>query len=526
MSLRRRLVTVILLVVAAGLVGSDVATWSALQSFLTGRVDSQLDVGLHQALRYAAQARVHDHPPHDTVLDALVSSNLYLEVVASNGQVVHARPSGSKARPNPTPQLPRLIPLVPGSRLALAGKSRGPYHPEAASFDMHSLGAHATTYRAVAAPFPGGIIIVAAPLTQVSQTLDSLVRIEMAVSAAIILIIFVFLLWLVRLGLKPLREMADTANDIAGGDLTRRIDVAAPTTEVGKLATALNTMIGRIAGALSEQRQSEGRLRRFVADASHELRTPLASIRGYAELFRRGARDDPVALERAMTRIEEESARMSVLVDDLLLLARLDQGRPLERAPVDLVEIATRAVEDARAVEPSRAIELVAGSPVPVIGDAHRLQQVVANLLGNCRAHAGQGATVRVLIEVTGASPAAGAPASPAARLSVSDDGAGMEAEEAQRAFDRFHRGRSRVEGSGLGLSIVAAIVEAHGGRAALHSRPGGGTTVSVDLPLARSAEVAPSRPEDPSGPPAGPERAGPLASGPGARGLEKGAGP
>jgi two-component system OmpR family sensor kinase len=251
-----------------------------------------------------------------------------------------------------------------------------------------------------------------------------------------------------------------------------------PGTEAGELGAALNTMLGRIEGAFAEQARVEARLRQFVADASHELRTPVTTIRGYAELHRAGGLEDPAELASAMQRTEQEAVRMGALVEDLLLLARLDQGRPLRRDPVALDALVRDAVADARAVAPDRAIR-AGGEPVVVVGDGDRLRQVVANLVGNALVHTPPTAAVEVRA----------AREDGRAVLEVRDDGPGMSEEAAARAFERFYRAdasRSRHRGgAGLGLAIVRATVDAHGGTVSLRSSPDRGTTVRVELPLA-----------------------------------------
>jgi two-component system OmpR family sensor kinase len=235
-------------------------------------------------------------------------------------------------------------------------------------------------------------------------------------------------------------------------------------------------MLAQIEAAFEERRASESRLRRFVADASHELRTPLTSIRGYAELFRRGAGARPEDLAKSMQRIEDEASRMGVLVDDLLLLARLDQGRPLERQPVDLAKVVTDAVESARAIEPDRPIDLSVNASASLVGDEGRLRQVVDNLIDNCRVHTPVGTVVQVSVKQEG----------DGIVLSVADQGPGLPPEVAGRVFERFYRGdpaRSReTGGAGLGLSIVSAIVEAHGGTVSA-APSDGGATFEVRLP-------------------------------------------
>ncbi len=325
----------------------------------------------------------------------------------------------------------------------------------------------------------GGTLVVAIPLTDVTDTLRRLVRIEVAVTVAVLVALGALAWWLVRLGLRPLERMGEAAGAIAGGDLSRRVEPADPSTEVGRLGVALNAMLERIEGAFAARQASEDRLRRFVADASHELRTPLTSVQGYAELFRRGAADDPEALRNAMRRIEEEGARMSDLVDELALLARLDQHRPLEREPVDLAAVARAAVDGARATDPNRTIELEAAEAVPVLGDEARLRQVADNLLSNARLHTPAGTPVRVRVRADGAD----------AVLEVEDEGPGIPPEDAERIFERFYRAegsRSReFGGAGLGLSIVDAVAHAHGGTARCEPAPSGGARFVVQIPLA-----------------------------------------
>jgi two-component system OmpR family sensor kinase len=327
----------------------------------------------------------------------------------------------------------------------------------------------------------GQILIVAAPLNDADDTLHQLLIVEIVVAASVLLATLLLGLWLVRVGLRPLGRIEVTAAGIAGGDLSRRVDNDDPRTEVGRLGGALNTMLGQIEEAFDERTASEQRLRRFVADASHELRTPLAAVRAYAELFDRGARERPDDLERAMTGIQRESQRMGLLVDDLLLLARLDQGRPLERKAVALDEVARDAVESARMLNPEREISLDVPAPVEVEGDRERLRQILDNLLANVRAHTPSGApaTVRVVREGENAV------------VEVTDTGPGLSDDQLEHAFERFYRGdasRSRdVGGAGLGLAIASAIAESHGGLATVANVGGNGVTglsVRVVLPV------------------------------------------
>jgi two-component system OmpR family sensor kinase len=282
----------------------------------------------------------------------------------------------------------------------------------------------------------------------------------------------------VRVGLRPLDAIEGTAAAIAAGDLSRRVERAENRTEVGRLGLSLNAMLAQIESAFRAREASERKLRRFVADASHELRTPLAAVRAYAELFERGAATRPDDLERSMTGISRESERMSLLVDDLLLLARLDDGRPLARDRVQLDEVVGEAVETAQAVDAGRPIELDA-DPAVVIGDRDRLRQIVDNLLANVRAHTPPGTPVAISVRRRNG----------AAAIAVRDSGPGLDAEHLEHVFERFYRvdsSRARASGGvGLGLSIVAAVAEAHGGHVSARSQPGDGATFEISLPLA-----------------------------------------
>jgi two-component system OmpR family sensor kinase len=323
----------------------------------------------------------------------------------------------------------------------------------------------------------GETTVVATPLDDVDATLRRLLLIELLVTAVVLLGLGALGLWVVRLGLRPLEEIEETAAAIAAGDLSRRVERAEPHTEVGRLGLALNAMLGQIEAAFEARAASERRLRRFVADASHELRTPLAAVRAYAELFTRGAAERPDDLARSMQGITRESERMSLLVDDLLLLARLDEGRPLEAQPVQLDEVVAEAVETATTVDPDRPVSFEA-EPTPVVGDRERLRQIVDNLLANVRSHTPPASPVRVRVGSHERH----------AVVEVADSGPGFADGDARRVFERFYRtdtSRSRASGGvGLGLSIVAAVAEAHGGTASARSTPGEGATFTITLPL------------------------------------------
>ena len=476
MSLRARLVAVASALVVVGLVVAAVVSYTALRSSLLRRVDQQLDL-LHrrveaQLFRSGGDANSIGRA---AAFDTVAGSPPFLQVRDEDGTIlgsVVVRPPGERTY---TPQLPSRLPTVP------VDTDPGPGGPSK-TFTVASAETGGPPFRVSVSSIgtSGQKLIVALPLRDVTHTLAHFRNIELLVTLAVAVTVAGVGLWLVRVAMRPLTGIAATADAIAHGDLSRRVSPADERTEIGRLGLALNTMLGRIQSAFEERQRSEDRLRRFVADASHELRTPLTSIRGYAELFRRGAATRPDDLAKAMSRIEEEAARMGVLVEEMLLLARLDQGRPLDHKSVDLSLLAAQAVGDARVVEPNRPIDLDVDGAVQVIGDAVRLRQVLDNLLANIRTHtpAGTPATVRVHHDGDGTR----------AVLVVEDQGPGMTEEEAARAFERFYRvdpSRARTSGGvGLGLSIVSAIVAAHEGTVTVDSSPGEGARFTVTLPV------------------------------------------
>jgi signal transduction histidine kinase len=327
---------------------------------------------------------------------------------------------------------------------------------------------------------PGmAVILVGQSATDIGSHVRGLVLTELITGGALLIILVVCGNWLIGRGLAPLDKMASKADLItSSGDLAARMPDPVDRREAGRLAAAINTMLDRIQQAFGAMRQSEQKVRQFAADASHELRTPLTTIRGYAELYRQGALG-PDELPNAMRRIEQEADRMSMLVAELLELARLDRTSSLDLTETDLADLARDAAADARAVEPDRPVTAEVPASLVVIADEPRIRQVLANLLGNVRAHtpAGTPATVRLYGRGGGAV------------LEVADAGPGMSEQEVARAFDRFYRGARGTEsnedgtGSGLGLSIVQAIAGAHGGFAAVRSAPGAGTTVQLWIP-------------------------------------------
>jgi len=339
-------------------------------------------------------------------------------------------------------------------------------------------------------PYRGGQLVVGVPLASTVSTLDRLVGVELAVTGAALAAALLMGWWLVRVSFRPLLAIEGTAEAIARGELAERVPGEEARTEVGRLARALNVMLGRIERAFAQRdateeelRVSEGRMRQFVADASHELRTPLAAVSAYAELFEQGAAARADDLERVMHGIRHETTRMGHLVEDLLLLARLDEGRPLEREDVELVGVAAEAVKTATTVGPQWPVRLVARQPVEIVGDRMRIRQVLDNLLANVRTHCPEGTPSVVTVDRVGNE----------ALISVEDSGPGLSPEDGARVFERFFRAdvsRSRRRGgAGLGLSIVASITKAHGGTVSAAAGTHGGTVFTLRLPISGAPE-------------------------------------
>jgi two-component system, OmpR family, sensor kinase len=432
-------------------------------SILRHSLISRLDSTLMDATRTWAQAPwKHTLSSGEGPDPARPPSKFYVRAISPDGHILTAindrnaepaLPADNDVGPNPT-----TLSSVSGSDIEWRGVSvHGPQ---------------------------GGLTTVAVDLSDVDHTMRSLVLLQAGIGAAVLVVVGIAGFVVVHRSLRPLAEVEQTAAAIASGELDRRITERDPRTEVGRLSSALNGMLSQIqeAVAASESsaetaRTSEERMRRFITDASHELRTPLTTIRGFAELYRQGAARDVSML---LSRIESESSRMGLLVDDLLLLARLDVQRPLDRNRVDLLALASDAVHDGRAIDPDRTItmEVFDGPGIPeVLGDEPRLRQVLSNLVANAIQHTPESAEIRIRVGTDGDD----------AVLEVADDGPGMSQEDAQRIFERFYRAdssRARASGgTGLGLSIVNSLVKAHGGSVTVTTAPGAGCCFRVTLP-------------------------------------------
>ena len=500
MSVRARLLLGLLAVAAVGLLIVDAVSYALLRSYLYDRVDQQVQSAVQLAGRNVAAPRIIDRrrdaapgttvPPLPMPPPAAERSapapppGTFLEVRNAKGKVVPGTPTLSLGpRPNLPAQLPESRSLDSPDVFTVGSSGSSDFR--AAAVPLRKL---VPAELSTVLPRHPGTVVAAVSLDDVNETLSHLRLIGGIVTAAVLAALAVLSWWVIRVGLRPLERMGQTADAIAAGDLSARVESTDERTEVGRLGIALNSMLGQIEGAFAERQASEDRLRRFLADASHELRTPLSSIRGYAEAFRTGAAREPAELAKAMKRIEDEAERMGVLVNDLLVLARLDEMREPIRTNVDLAAVATEACEDAAAVATDRTIALEADTPTEVLGDSEQLRQVVNNLLRNAVVHTPAGTPIEVSATTSGDS----------AVLVVRDHGPGFEAGDEERVFERFwrhdgSRGRDGA-GAGLGLAIVAAIVDAHGGKITAANAGGGGAEFTLILPARAGSRRAAGR--------------------------------
>jgi two-component system OmpR family sensor kinase len=482
MSLRLRLLLTLAPLFVLGLIAADFGTYVSLQSFLVSRVDEQLQTG-HGSVDLFLQGRGFGPGPGGGGpgggggVGATLPSGTWAVLLTPDGTIAHA-PVVCNGLTCSTPTDAATHPVLPSTL------QPGPNdHGALSTIDGTGTVGRYRMYTEITGN--GDVLVVATPLDDVDSTLNRLLLLMVAITGGVTLVVVVATWFIVRQGLRPLERMGRKARSIVATDLGQRVSPATDRTEVGRLGLALNTMLSQLEEAFAERQANEQRLRHFVADASHELRTPLTSMRGYAELLRRKPEMDREDVVLAIKRVEDEARRMGVLVDDLLLLARLDQGRPLERRPVDLEALVIDACSDARAADPNRSITSRIAAPLSVIGDDVRLRQALGNLLRNAIVHTPAGTPVEVELRPDGES----------ALVSVVDHGPGIPPGHLDRVFERFHRAdpeRSRDQGgSGLGLSITAAIVIAHGGTISARQTPGGGATFSIRLPLAGGHEEA-----------------------------------
>ena len=483
--LRSRLVAIVSALLAVGLVVAAISSITLVQRYLVGQVDRELTQNASTVVSQVARMQ-----RGSAASDGPLPSDYYVEVEYASGEPGEYK-WGDVTDRYGTPETPDLT----GVEVKIRGAQ--PFTVDARYDNGRVSG---TQWRLLAMTYPTtsgdtATVYVGLPLANVQSTVHQLGKV-LGLTAFVVIIVGAGLgYWLVRRELRPLHAIEETAAAIAGGDLARRIPQEPPSTEVGSLTASLNAMLAQIESSFAAQEASEGRMRRFVSDASHELRTPLATIRGYGELYRMGALTTSDQVDDTMRRIEDSASRMGTLVNDLLALARLDEGRPVRKEPVDLTALAQDATRDLVALDPSRPVALVPTTPpgphdaspgvpdVVVTGDEDRLRQVLANLVGNVARHTPAGTPAQVAVGVT----------DDGARgvLEVRDHGPGVSTEQAQHVFERFYRAdssRNRASGgSGLGLAIVAAIAGAHDGHVSVRDTPGGGLTVRLEVPVQRS---------------------------------------
>lgn len=482
-SLRSRLVLGVVLLTAFGFILSGFVAQNALKGYLLQQVDSQLISIAGGTLPRVAQSGI----ARDT----------------DDEEYPHKQERHGQATPAPTPQSPlNRIPTttsvtlldasgvitadIGGDFNALSVNSylEGLTPTEAASYEgkPFTIETPGTDFRAIAEVLPNnaGTVVAAQSLGEMDKTIGKLGFFFLLIGLLLLTMIAIASRIVIKVGMRPLEDVEVTAEQIASGDLSARMPEANPKTEVGRLVTSLNSMLGHIENSFAARTESENRLRRFVADASHELRTPITAIRGFSELYRQGAVANGEPTKDLIARIEGESKRMGSLVEDLLLLARLDQAREMESKPVNLTEVVESAVISARAAGPQHLVTFTKPEEeIFALGDEPRIHQVVANLLANARAHTPVDTKIDVSISRE----------SDGVRIAVADNGPGLSAEDQKRIFERFYRAdpsRVRVdgEGSGLGLSIVDAVMGAHGGTVSVTSELGKGATFTLFFPL------------------------------------------
>ena len=471
-SLRNRLILATLALATVAITASDLAATNSLRSFLISQADSQLAEVVETTLlrldRAGIESEIENEEDYKNNFRPLrplgaVPTTTAVTLLDSEGNMI-GQIGGQFATSS---NLAEFKNLTPQKVVSYQGKP----------FTIRGIDDQADI-RAIARLLPSGVgtVVISVALDSVEQTLQGLIGIFILISFMVLVAIGFVTRSLIKLSLKPLNRIEETAAAIAGGDLSARLPDVNTRTEVGRLTSSLNTMLSRIEDSFEARTESENKLRRFVADASHELRTPLTAIRGFAELHRQGAVVGEEKTRELVYRIEKESIRMSTLVEDLLLLARLDQSRELTLDPVDINYLVNEAIASARAAGPEHEITVTSNAnEVFVLGDSMRIHQAIANLLANARTHTPAGSEIKVEIFQDESS----------TRISVSDNGPGLSLEDQSRIFERFFRAdparvRASGEGSGLGLAIVDAIMKAHGGSVTVDSTLGVGSTFKI----------------------------------------------
>lgn len=482
-SLRSRLTLGILLLTAFGFILSSVVAKQALEGYLVGQIDSQLISLSKTSLPVIAIAGIvqeeaeeefeHRQEERKRVEQPLRPRNPFSRIPTTTSVTVLDANGGVTGRLGGDLNAAQIADYLSDFDLEEVAEKEGkPFTIEGERED----------FRAVALPLPNdaGSIVAAQSLGDLNRTVGKLGFFFLLIGLILLTLMAIAARIVIKIGMRPLEDVEATAEQIAAGDLSARMPEANPNTEVGRLVTSLNSMLTRIESSFAVRKESEDKLRRFVADASHELRTPLTAIRGFSELYRQGAVSGEDATRELMGRIEGESKRMGSLVEDLLLLARLDQSREMASKPVNIGEVVDAAVISARAAGKSHPVRFIKPEDeVFVLGDELRIHQVIANLLANARVHTPAGTEIEVVIRRE----------NDGVRISVRDNGPGLSKEDQEKIFERFYRAdtsRVRVdgEGSGLGLSIVDAVMRAHNGSVTVTSELGKGATFTLFFPV------------------------------------------
>jgi len=468
-SLRNRLTAGVLILSAFGFVGAGFGSQALLRNYLIQQVDAQLLSVVNSTADRLDQAGIAADKEAESSDSSPARSVTPLDRVPSSISVTVLDPFGN------------LVGGIGGDLNAnqITDYVKGMLPGRVAAFGSKpfTIAAPGADFRVATTVLPSslGSVIVAQSLVDFDNTTRRIGVVFLIIGALVLLFIGIASRQVVRIGMRPLEKIEETAEKIASGDLSARLDNFEPNTEVGRLSTSLNTMLSWIEESFAARTFSENKLRRFVADASHELRTPLTAIRGFAELHRQGAVPDGEKTKELIARIEKESLRMGYLVEDLLLLARLDQSREMVMASVDLSSLLKEAVASAQAAGPDHIITMDIADEVKTYGDTDKIYQVVTNLLANARAHTPTGTQIKVSAATTGAG----------AIVCVTDAGPGISQEDQSQIFQRFYRvdasrQRNSQVGSGLGLSIVDAVMKAHGGTVSVNSEPGKGATFTL----------------------------------------------
>ena len=478
-SLRSRISLGVVALAALGFLASGLVAQSALKGYLTTQVDHELEAITGGTLPRIVRAGIaheafesrHDDHREDSPASNAPDSPLQriptttsLTLLDSAGQIVGGL-GGDLNKASISDYVQGLLPAE------VASHGDKPFTIEANGAD----------FRAVARTLPGnaGTLVAAQSLEELENTVSRLGYLFFFISLILLILMAIAARTVVKVGLRPLDDAETTAEEIAAGNLSARMPEADSGTEVGRLVTTLNTMLARIEEAFAVRTESENKLRRFVADASHELRTPITAIRGFSELHRQGAVTGEAETKQLIARIEGESKRMGSLVEDLLLLARLDQAREMDSKPVDIVKVVADAVASAQVSGPEHPITLITpNAELFMLGDEVRIHQVIANLLANARAHTPDGTPIAVMITSDESE----------VSISVADKGPGLSETDQQHIFERFYRAdgsrtRTGDDGSGLGLSIVDAVMRAHGGKVSVDSELGNGSKFTLTFP-------------------------------------------